>query len=228
MSSLQEQEDAFCGLLDAAAEYLKLRDQLDQLLKAGHLNIARARYAMSPGAIGQTSYSSDMQATLRAETAITDPQPFRLTQQGLSEVSARVMQRCHDDEQKGDGQASQDATPATSERRHHAKAGVQGTAAGTEQVQSETASEYSSNAIAELAAKFDKTHVTSAQSGRVHQVSDPLRWFGFMVPPPLRQAQVDFRTAAILSIQLANIQHKIYSSLNIMDTADYQSEQDSV
>ena len=227
MRDLQEREKAFCALLDAAAEYLKMRQQLDQLLKAGHLNIARARYAMGPGVIGQTSYSSDMQATLRAETALTDQQPFRLTQQGTSALAAQVMQHSYGDQQQSEGQANQDATPAKDESQHLAQADGQGRTAGAEQVQQEAASEYSSNAIAELAAKFDNTHVNNAQSGRTNQTSDPLKWFGFMVPPPLRQAQVDFRTAATLSVQLANIQHKMHSCLSSMDARDCQSEQDS-
>jgi hypothetical protein len=42
---------------------------------------------------------------------------------------------------------------------------------------------------------------------------EPLRWFGSMVAPQLREAQRDFKAALQLVLQLANSKHQLVKAL---------------
>ena len=44
--------------------------------------------------------------------------------------------------------------------------------------------------------------------------SDPLKWFGLLSPPALRQSQASFKTAAELAVETANIQSEMAGVLN--------------
>ena len=44
--------------------------------------------------------------------------------------------------------------------------------------------------------------------------SDPLKWFGLLTPPVLRQSQASFKTAAELAVETANIQSEMAGVLN--------------
>ena len=44
--------------------------------------------------------------------------------------------------------------------------------------------------------------------------SDPLKWFGLLTPPALRQSQASFKTATELVVETANIQSEIAGVLN--------------
>lgn len=216
---MQKQEDAFCALLDAASEYLKIRGQLDQLLKAGHLNIARARYALGPGAVGQAAYSSHMQASMRTDVALRNGEPFHIAQHSSS---AKFAQPSQSSSAKGDpvgSQASKTAGPEICASVDSATSTEWVANSAAKQPAQQPASEYSSSAIAELAAKFDTSHLDSTRSNGTKPASDPLKWFGFMAPQPLRQAQADFKKAARLSVQLANVQYKISTSLSTLNQA---------
>ena len=221
---MQKQEDAFCALLDAADEYLKIREQLDQLLKAGHLNIARARYALGPGAIGQTAYSWHMQASMRTDVALRDEQPFHIAQHSSSTKSAQPSQSSSAKDDPVESQASKSAGPETSASVDSATSTETGANSAGKQPVQQAASEYSSSAIAELAAKFDTNHLDSTHASGTKSASDPLKWFGFMAPQPLRQAQTDFTKAAGLSVQLANVQYRISTSLSTLNHAASNTE----
>ena len=44
--------------------------------------------------------------------------------------------------------------------------------------------------------------------------SDPLKWFGILTPPALRQSQASFKTAAELAVETANIQSEMAGVVN--------------
>ena len=44
--------------------------------------------------------------------------------------------------------------------------------------------------------------------------SDPLKWFGLLTPPVLRQSQASFKTATELAVETANIQSEMAGVLN--------------
>jgi len=219
-SSMQQHEEAFCSLLDAVSDYLNLREQLDQLLKAGHLKIARARYAMGPGSVGQTHYSSSMQATAIVDIVSESDQAFQLMRkrskaQSPAEASQRSTTPQHqEDRLTVHSSSGADAALDTSDDPQ--------TAHTEQSLGRETPSEYSSTAISELAAKFDKAHVETATSSyKSSAQSDPLKWFGFMVSPHLRQAQTDFVKAAELSVQLASVQYRMAVSVNSLKECEH-------
>lgn len=224
-SDMQQAEEAFCTLLDAVAEYLQLREQLDQLLKAGHLKVAKARYAMGPGSAGQTHYSSSMQATMLVNVEPASDVTFRSARQGShAQTSSGPSHKAGRPQKQEEADASLPSTAESSaldpaDKLHSVKPNnLQESADTAQSAKKQATSQYSSNAISELAAKFDTAHVDSVTSRSASTAqSDPLKWFGFMVSPHLRQAQADFNQAAQMSFQLGNAYHKMSLGLNSLD-----------
>lgn len=227
---MQEQEDAFCALMGAVSEYLKLRQQLDQLLKAGHLKMARARYAMGPGSVGQANYNSVMQATTLVDTTPDSEQTFQLAASGSTAKSPTEPSRQFSGQQQTVGEVpfehnGADNLSDTAVNLQHSRSKDQQASTDTSQASAQQPpSEYSSNAISELAAKFGTSHADSASSGQKSAARDPLKWFGFMVSPHLRQAQTDFVKAAETSVQIASVHHRMAVCLDAL-TQSKQMEQ---
>ena len=224
MSNLQHHEHVFCVLMDALEACLQLRAQLDQTLKAGHLNITKARYAMGASSISPANYKSMMQAvTYLRKTQIqsTVDQPFTLacrlgaTLQTSSE-SIQAADAFNRSLSNGDITSSTSGQQQPETPEATAQSCESSAEQSTAQTKQQTASsEYSSTAIADLAAKFDSTHVDDATSAQHCSTTvDPLKWFGYMVSPHLRQAQSCFTQAAETAVQLANTQHQIMTAMN--------------
>ena len=224
-SDMQQAEETFCTLLDAVTEYLQLREQLDQLLKAGHLKVAKARYAMGPGSVGQTHYSSSMQATMLINVEPASDVTFQSARQGSDvQTSSAPSHQAGRPQKQKEADASLPSTAESfaldlADKSHSIKPNNMQESADTAQsAKKQATSQYSSNAISELAAKFDTAHVDSVSSRPASTAqSDPLKWFGFMVSPHLRQAQADFNQAAQMSIQLGSAYHKMSVCLNSLD-----------
>lgn len=218
--NMQQQEDAFCEVLNAAAEYIKVQGQLCANLRTGHLQIAKARYATAPGSIGSASYSSTMQATTQVVVSHTENSPFQLQHRHIIATS------CSPDSMHSgsvniavDSPAARKAVEAAGSTTSMAEANTDTSADSQSDLstQLDVTDQYSSSAISELAAKFgtariDRPSPVSASAAP----KDPLKWFGFMVSPHLRQSQADFREAVALLIELANAQHKIHTSLIVV------------
>jgi len=224
-SGMQQAEETFCTLLDAVAEYLQLREQLDQLLKAGHLKVAKARYAMGPGSVGQTHYSSSMQASVLVNVEPASDVTFQSARQGSqAQASSASSHQAGRPQTQEEADASLPSTAESSaldpaDKSHSIEHNnVQESADTAQSAKKQATSQYSSNTISELAAKFDTAHVDSVSSRPASTAqSDPLKWFGFMVSPHLRQAQADFNQAAQMSIQLGSAYHKMSVCLDSLD-----------
>ena len=221
---MQQQEDAFCKVLDAAAEYVRIREQLGANLKTGHLQLAKARYAMGPSSIGSANYSSIMQATSQVLVSHADINPFQPT--GRPEIAGSSSSP--GSSPKGSNKKTVDSSPPSTSRAVEAHDGTSTMQADAgldaiAEAQSSHSGEldgknqYSSDAISELAAKFGTTHVDRHNpTYKSAAPKDPLKWFGFMVSPHLRQSQADFKDAVPLLVELANAQHRIHSALNVI------------
>ena len=60
-----------------------------------------------------------------------------------------------------------------------------------------------------------KTGEKQGQDGEERRAqSDPLKWFGLLPPPALRQSQASFKTATELAVETANIQSEIAGVVN--------------
>ncbi|KAJ4443957.1 coiled-coil domain-containing protein 115-like [Periplaneta americana] len=59
----------------------------------------------------------------------------------------------------------------------------------------------------------DTSHSKSEENGIVNP-TDPIKWFGYLVPQNLRQAQKGFQSALDLVIQSANIQSELEATCN--------------
>ena len=244
MSSAEQKEHLFCELMDALEASLQLRAELDQSLKAGHLSITKARYAMGPSSITQANYGSVMQAGTylkQCQNGDTD-EPFSLTRRlGRAVQSASDLQEQRDDNfQALDGQPSFHpiSTNAQQSSESHHQAAQQETSMqnshpvaeqNAAQSQAGTArSEYSSSAIADLAAKFGSGHIDDFRAAQQPiPNTDPLKWFGYMVSPYLRQAQLSFAQATETAIKLANTQHQIITAMCELNQVSRDHHKDS-
>lgn len=233
---MQQREEVFCKLMDAIEASLSVRAELDQALKAGHLNVARARYAMGPSSISQANYPSVIRPgiiLLHASNA-SDDHPFNLA--GSLESSKPEPYGSSTSNKQGEKVVSTPAPSASSDSSSQASAlSEQGRAAldeadaqqleavaadaqGMHRRKDHQASEYSSSTISDLASKFDSSYTNTATSVQeVAPVTNPLRWFGYMVSPYLRQAQIHFAHAADTTVSLANMQYQITAALNELD-----------
>ena len=54
----------------------------------------------------------------------------------------------------------------------------------------------------------------SNKDDNVDQIQNPIKWFGVLVPQSLKSAQKHFQEAVYLSVELANIQAQLQSSIN--------------
>lgn len=230
-SHMQQQEDAFCLVLDAAADYVQLQAQLGAKLKQGHLQLAKARYAMGPGSVGSANYSSAMQATCKVPVSPANSNPFQLGGRSHTASSLSNPDGMSQDsnEQAADSWAPstrmEDATPATRiEDAEDNASNTQAEARPDASTDSQSShskglhvnDEYSSDAISELAAKFGTTCIDSQSPVKRAAPKNPLNWFGFMVSPHLRQSQADFKEAVTLLIDLANAQHRIHTASKVL------------
>lgn len=208
--------------MDAMDASLHLRVQLDEALKAGYLNIARARYAMGSSSIGQANYGSVMQAgtyVLTATKHSAEDQPFSLSNRVMQAncgISARHQHlEAANSTRLSDADVDHTSPPESAAQEQVSTKADFLSKEPVQQQQGTSSSDYSSSTIADLAAKFDSNHI---QDGRTTQhpaaVSDPLKWFGFMVSPYLRQAQSCFMQAADIAVQLANSQHQVVAATN--------------
>ncbi|KAL3154206.1 hypothetical protein ABBQ32_013715 [Trebouxia sp. C0010 RCD-2024] len=219
---MQQQEHAFCEVLDAAAEYVKVQEQLCANLRAGHFQLARARYAVARGSIGSASYSSTMQATAQVVVSNADSNPFQLQDRrniASSSSSPWSMQNVSEQKARDSSSTSKafEAEDSTSTMQAEANPDASADSQSGLATQFDMTDQYSSNAISELAAKFGTAQIDRPSPVCTNAApKDPLKWFGFMVSPHLRQSQADFREAVTLLVGLANAQYKIHASLNVM------------
>ena len=210
--------------MDAAAEYVNLQEQLGVNLRKGHLQLARARYAMGPGSVGSANYSSAMQANSQVHISSADTNPFQFAGRPNTSSSRSSLGSVRNDSRK---KAVDSSAPSTSkaDETQNSTTTMQAEAcpdASTGSLSSyskelDVTDQYSSDAISELAAKFGSTRVDWQSPVSENAVpKDPLKWFGFMVSPHLRQSQVDFKAAVALLVDLANAQHKIHAALKVL------------
>lgn len=220
---MQQQEDAFCLVLDAAADYVQLQEQLGAKLKQGHLQLARARYAMGPGSVGAANYSSAMQATSKVPVSPATGNPFQLggRPHTASSMSNSGSMRQDSHEQAVDSLApsttnTEDAQDSTSNMQAEARPEASTDSQSSHSKELHVNDQYSSDAISELAAKFGTTRIDRQSPVKIAAPKNPLNWFGFMVSPHLRQSQADFKEAVTLLIDLANAQHRVQTALKVL------------
>ena len=210
--------------MDAAAEYVNLQEQLGANLRNGHLKLARARYAMGPGSVGSAKYSSAMQATSQVHISPADINPFQLTGRPHTPSSPKKMGSVRNDSHEKAVDNSELSTSNVAEAQDTTST-VQAEANLDASTQSQSlhskelgaTDHYSSDAISELAAKFGTSRIDRQSPVSENAVpKDPLKWFGFMVSPHLRQSQADFKEAVALLVDLANAHHRIHAALKVL------------
>eukprot|EP00884_Botryococcus_braunii_P011296 jgi/Botrbrau1/20167/Bobra.0173s0065.1 len=169
------------------------------MMKQGFLNLARARYSMGPTKVCAAQLPSKMTASCRLEVCQEEGLPFRNIV-----ASGKPGRASH--------QPSNVLSSSHTDKGEITSAGV------TENGRLSHSSGYSS-LIDDLARKFDCQELADDEECSKGTKDDPLRWFGSMVSPQLREAQRDFKAALQLLLHLANNKHHLVKALDEVNGA---------
>ncbi|XP_065187591.1 coiled-coil domain-containing protein 115-like [Sycon ciliatum] len=177
-------DDVLGAYLGAVEDYFRLKGELEDVMKQGYMDISKARYIMGVTSVSPYQYDNDMTATAVVtvdSSNSVDNVSFAIDRHGKASGGAG---------QDQDLSSVRDSTETGVRRRHKGQAP-------------------SAEADGEPADEQEQSQESSAEAAQAHaRSSDPLRWFGVLVPPSLRSAQTCFVDALGRAAQLATLQAK--------------------
>lgn len=160
-------------------EYTTLRSTLESIQGAMYQNIARANFSGERGVrYGRDFYDDRMQASRRVEVAPGEGN-------GVPEFSVVAEQADSEGDEKGQ------KTEETKEREQDEK-GEEGLTEESESGEDTPQSEKGSDEESDADSGSDEEEVqedAAERKRRIERHRNPLRWFGFVTPLPLRFAQ---------------------------------------
>ncbi|KAL7268157.1 hypothetical protein RUND412_009234 [Rhizina undulata] len=165
-------DDLILKYLSAIDTYQQLRKLLSDKFSAGFLSLAEANYFSSRGRYGGDFYDERMRALRGVEVVEREEEGRNAVVFGLKEI---------DGEKEGEGEASQDAGVRRRKGKKREGQGGEETAGAEAEAEGEREGE----AVA-------KTEGVDVEPKVNVDVRDPIRWFGILVPPALRNAQSEF------------------------------------
>ncbi|KAJ2824715.1 hypothetical protein GGI24_003337 [Coemansia furcata] len=174
------------ALFDCVAEYQQLRSGSSNLLRQAFFDLALAKRSAGYQWISPDLYSGRARAI--ATVSINEEHP----------ISMRVVRNSsrtnNDDEKDQDGDAENADSGLRRRRRHsdHKAEYAEANSSGDEDEES----------LPNDSEKSDKEKRSAA-------VTDPLLWFGMLVPPTLKSAQSGFVSSLDQFIQLAQLKHRL-------------------
>ncbi|XP_033126183.1 coiled-coil domain-containing protein 115-like [Anneissia japonica] len=191
-----------CYKLDKLViQYFKLLDeihddriQLESVLKQGCFNLSKARYSMGNKAVGSLQYNSNsMKALAKISINEDNEDLFELTRKKPTNKSAR---KSHIDISRDDLLSKE-----TTVRRRKG------------QKETDSDDSVATSRLEELTVNDDKLSSTQDDTKSNEEVlSDPIKWFGILVPMALRHGQSDFTQAITLCCHIANLQRKLLAT----------------
>lgn len=187
-SQQAQQEQRFNAILAKLERYFELKAQLGQQMKQGHLHLAQAKYAAAPGAIGQASYSGNMQPLIAVSTSYEDSDSLypRFAAQDAAAGPAEGKQR-----PSGSRGSAKEATDDD----------LSCLPGDSTELNNDCSPSADQSQEASSAAHKGKGALESRQS--------LLKMFGFLAPPALKQAQACFAELLPVVMQLANLQQEV-------------------
>ncbi|CAG8554766.1 1517_t:CDS:2 [Paraglomus brasilianum] len=193
---------------DLIAEYQEQWSRIRKELEAGFLDLAHAKYTMGPVNISQYKYDARMKAISRvvvSQTIVDDSEgtlhyEYSLANHSHSQHVGGVRIESEAEDRNETNSIRRRITFAV-ETDDEVKGGGQG---GDEHSMEKTHED-------ENESDKDKSENASVKSTVDKCVpTDPLNWFGILVPVSLRQAQGHFKRGLNDVIMLINLRHRIY------------------
>jgi hypothetical protein len=170
--------ETYCAVMQGIEVYLEAQQELATALKAGLFDLAKAKYSLGPGSVGQQCYPGEMQAAVGVLR-----QPPQQQQDSLFDhfELCQQLEQCHI------------AAAKKPQQQLEPKASAAGAAAGRS-----AACKQQDDTVAAADSKHAYSSSSSSQS------HDPLGWFSALPPPTLRSAQVQFKSALERAVAAAN------------------------
>lgn len=204
--------DKFWAIMQAIEDYMQAQEDLAAALKAGLFDVAKAKYSLGPGSLGQQCHPGDMQATATVQLQLPETQPdslydtFQLCQQ-LQQCSIKAPV-----EHKQQQQEAQAAVAAEEPGLRHRK--QQESQQQEQQNDSQQQPDGESN-------KSQPKSSSSSGSSEDHSraQADPVAWFSALPPAALRSAQSNFQTVLQRAVAAANRAQQLRQLLeNLQDS----------
>lgn len=180
------QDKQFWSVMQCMEAYLQAQDELAAALKAGLFDIAKAKYSLGPGSLGQQCYPGDMHAAAKVQLQQPNAQPdclydtFQLHQQ---------LQLCN-----------LKAAVHAQQQQQHTKAAEKPAEKQQQQVQQDDSLRQPDTQPSEV--QQHNSHSKDSTSSD-HTVN-PVHWFSPLPPAPLKSAQGNFQTALQRAVAAAN------------------------
>jgi hypothetical protein len=179
------QDKQFWSVMQCMEAYLEAQDELAAALKAGLFDIAKAKYSLGPGSLGQQCYPGDMHAAATVQLQQPDAQPDSLydTFQLCQQLQHRHLKPA-----------------AQAQQRQHAEAADKSAEKQQQQQGLQDDSLQQQDTHDSTAQHADNGHSSSSSGHK----SDPVHWFSALPPAPLKSAQGSFQTALQCAVAAAN------------------------
>ncbi|XP_066285222.1 coiled-coil domain-containing protein 115-like [Branchiostoma lanceolatum] len=179
-------------LFDKLEDLTAARKRMDDHLKQGFFNLAKARYSLGVKGVGQIQYAAIMDPLVHVHVSEEDGcNKFNLDRIIPNKSSSGAVKKVSFDDQE------------SKVRRRHTGRGDE---ENDEQKEGFDEGEEDEE-VAELSRGVEELELR--QVANPHSLQDPLRWFGILVPPCLRHGQHSFSQVVAQSCQVANLQSQI-------------------
>ncbi|GBG86659.1 hypothetical protein CBR_g41721 [Chara braunii] len=198
----ERKEEAFLECMEALEDLLAARQGLATSMRSGFFNVAQARYAMGPSRVGRLQYDSrDISATALVDivggrTSQEDPEDGDGIATPRFVLQTRGPCRTVQDERPSDDSRNEEHS-GEGRKQEQGLRQRKGKGAANSGI-SEDAGTDEGEALNALAA--ERPGGGSRPGGNL----SPLNWFGALVSPHLRSAQVEFSQALSHAVRVAN------------------------
>ncbi|KAE8379236.1 hypothetical protein BDV26DRAFT_260045 [Aspergillus bertholletiae] len=195
LRSLDDLLEQYLFLLD---RHQKLQAELATTLSSGFLSLAQANYSCPPGRrYGADYYDERMKATRRVDLEPPTPSSKNVELSSVDESSHGVTKR--DDYKRifttklvpSDG--VEESSESTGEENQSHPSDAPSECDGTEKKRGPEAKD--ARASSHSPGAQEPAEAKSKPSEKKSRSSDPIRWYGILVPPSLRSAQQSFAEA---------------------------------
>ncbi|RVE70582.1 hypothetical protein OJAV_G00065940 [Oryzias javanicus] len=166
----------------------KKRATLNSLIEQGWFSITKARYSMGNKQVSALQYASEMEPLVWVHTRALENDEMQFFTERNTQKSSR--------ESSDELLSVEDIGPQEEGLRRRNK------------TRKDTIKKKDTEG-----AKTDKgSEVNSARKKDSNPQQDPLKWFGILVPQPLKQAQSSFKQVIELSAEIAALQSAVVST----------------
>ena len=176
-------------------ELQSAKSALASAMKSGFHLMSKARYSMGNKSVGSLQYGNKMEATVKVITSHEFPTPSCEIEE---EKTAKTFQLRMDESYKGEeGHQTSENNP-NSENLGEVR---------RRKVRSKEGNYEKDNLLDSKKAEGELTENVDERS--VKKLTDPLKWFGVLVPSCLRQCQQEFKSSCQLLCEIAELECRV-------------------